>query len=313
MMAGPVPDDAVFPAMPLDRWIDTKETLHRWLQIVGKIRLAAGPPRNHWWHVPFHVTGRGITTRPMGGDPVFTIDFDFVDHRLLVHTTTGRTASFPLPGQSVASFYEHTLSALGDLGIAPVIDRPEPFDLPDTTPFAHDTAHAAYEPEWATRYWRVLSQVSLILEEFAGGYSGKTSPVHHFWHTFDIAVTRFSDREVALPATVDPVTREAYSREVISFGFWFGDVSFAEPAFYSYTAPEPEGLPSEPLQPAAAEWLARDTGHLAVYRYEDARAVDDPRASVLAFYDSAYRAGATRAGWDIDRYDAPGGATATPP
>jgi hypothetical protein len=307
------PGVASLPAMPLERWVDTKDTLHRWLQIVGKIRLAAGPPRNHWWHVPFHVTGRGITTRPMGFDPVFTIDFDFVDHRLLIHTTAGRTVSFPLSGQSVAAFYEHTVRALGDLGIELVINRPEPFDLSDSTPFEHDTAHATYDPVWATRYWQVLSHVSLILEEFAGGFSGKTSPVHHFWHTFDIAVTRFSDREVVLPATADAVTREAYSRELISFGFWFGDDSFPEPAFYSYTAPEPDGLASEPLRPAGAEWLARDTGHLAVYRYEDARAAGDVRAPVLAFYDSAYRAGATRAGWDIARYRAPGGATAQPP
>ena len=188
---GSVGGHEAFPAMPLEQWVDTKDTLHRWLQIVGKIRLAVGPPRNHWWHVPFHVTGRGITTRPMGGDPIFTIDFDFVDHRLLIHTTAGRTASFSLPGRSVASFYDGVLSALGDLGIAFVIDRPVPFDLSDATPFAADTIHSTYDPVWVTRYWQVLSRVSLILEEFAGGFSGKTSPVHHFWHTFDIAVTRF--------------------------------------------------------------------------------------------------------------------------
>jgi hypothetical protein len=246
----------------------------------------------------------------MGADPIFTIDFDFVDHRLIIHTTAARTASFSLPGQSVASFLDCTLAALGDLGVALVIDRPEPFGLSDDTPFAQDTAHATYDPEWATRYWRVLSQVNLLLEEFAGQFSGKTSPVHHFWHSFDLAVTRFSDRVVDLPATVDPVTREAYSRELISFGFWFGDRSYDAPAFYSYTAPEPELLSSEPLRPAAAEWLTRGTSHLAVYRYDDARTTDDPRASVLTFYDSAYRAGATRAGWDIARYAAPHGATA---
>jgi len=303
---------ATFPAMPLAQWIDTKETLHRWLQIIGKIRLAAAPPRNHWWHVPFHLTGRGITTRPMGTDPVFTIDVDLVGHRLLVHTITGRSASFSLPGHSVASFHDRILRALGDLGVPVVIDKPEPYDLTDATPFAEDTAHASYDPVWATRYWQVLSQVNLLLEEFAGGYSGKTSPVHHFWHTFDIAVTRFSDRVVRLPATVDAVTREAYSREVISVGFWFGDASFPEPAFYAYTAPEPMGLASEPLQPPEAHWLARDTGHVALYRYDDARGTADPRTSVLAFYDSAYRAGATRAGWDIARFDAPGGSTAPP-
>jgi Family of unknown function (DUF5996) len=230
-----------FPPMPLEAWADTKDTLHRFAQIVGKIRLAASVRRNHWWNVPFHLTGRGITTRPMGHNPIFTIDFDFVDHRLLAHAITGQTVSFPLMSESVASFYDRTIAALRALGVDVAIERPEPFDLSDSTPFAEDTAHATYDPEWVTHYWRVLSQVALVLEEFAARFSGKTSPVHHFWHTFDIAVTRFSDRHVDHSPDTDPITREAYSREVISFGFWFGDEKFTEPAFYSYTAPEPEG------------------------------------------------------------------------
>jgi Family of unknown function (DUF5996) len=148
-----------------------------------------------------------------------------------------------------------------------------------------------------------------VLEEFAARFSGKASPVHHFWHTFDIAHTRFSERQIVQPPKADPVTREAYSREVISFGFWFGDDAFPEPAFYSYTAPEPEGLAREPLQPKAAEWTERDDSHLAVLRYERARAETDPRAAVLAFYESAYQAGARHAGWDIDRLACPGGIT----
>lgn len=304
--------DADFPAMPLGEWVETKETLHRWVQVVGKIRLAASPPRNHWWHVALHVTGRGLTTGPMGRDPIFTIDFDFVDHRLLVHTTAGRTESFSLVGQTVASFHERTLSALGDLGIALVIDRPEPYGLSSRTPFADDRAHGAYVPEWGTRYWQVLSSVSQLLEEFAGGFSGKTSPVHHFWHTFDLAVTRFSDRVVDQSPAVDPVTREAYSREVISSGFWFGDASFPEPAFYSSVAPEPAGLAVDTLRPDGAEWVGRAGSHLAVYRYADARAAGDPRAAALSFLDHAYRVGAGRAGWDVDKYDAPHGRTAAP-
>jgi hypothetical protein len=307
-----VPDQAedvgLFPPMPLDAWADTKATLHRFVQIVGKIRLAASMRRNHWWNVAFHLTGRGITTRPMGSDPIFTIDFDFIDHRLLVHAITGQTVSFSLGEQSVASFYRHTLDALRTLGINVSVDRPEPFDLPDATPFAADTGHAAYDPAWVTRYWRVLSQVGLVLEEFAARFSGKTSPVHHFWHTFDIAVTRFSDRHVDHAPESDPVTREAYSRELISFGFWFGDDEFPEPAFYSYTAPEPEGLAYEPLRPDAAEWTGHDS-HLAVLRYNDARADDDPRAIVLTFLESAYQAGARRAGWDVPRLACPGGIT----
>jgi hypothetical protein len=303
----------LFPPMPLGEWQDSKATLHRFAQVVGKIRLAASVRRNHWWNVPFQLTGRGITTRPMGqadGNPIFTVDFDFVDHRLLVTTVDGTAMSFPLYNQSVASFYRNTLDALAALGIRMDIDIPRPFDLPDATrPFAEDTEHAAYDPTQVNRYWQVLSQVTLVLEEFAAGFSGKASPVHHFWHTFDVAHTRFSDRHVEQPADADPVTREAYSREVISFGFWFGDDSFTEPAFYSYTAPEPGGLAAEPLRPAPAQWVARNDSHLAVLRYEDARAQPDPRAAVLAFYESAYQAGARHAGWDIAGFASPGGIT----
>ncbi|MGY1821590.1 DUF5996 family protein [Geodermatophilus sp. SYSU D00079] len=207
----------VFPPVPLAEWADTKETLHRFLQVVGKLRLANAPRRNHWWHIPFHLTGRGLTTRPMGFDPVFAVDLDLVDHRL----------------------------------------------------------------------------------EIAGRSYAKTSPVHHFWHTFDLAVTRFSDRRVAQPADVDPVTREAYSHEVISAGFWFGDDQVPEPAFYSYTAPEPAGLAEEPLRPAAARWIDSRGAHLALLPYEEVRTAADPRGVVLDFLDSAYVAGARRAGWDL--------------
>jgi hypothetical protein len=303
----------LFPAMPLAGWHDTKETLHRFAQVVGKIRLASGPRRNHWWHAPFHLTGRGLTTRPMGladGNPIFTIDFDLVAHRLVLTTVDGGAVSFPLQGQSVASFYRQVTRALATLEVQAEPAVPRPFDLPDAErPFADDTEHDTYDPAMVSRYWQVLSQVNLVLEEFAGGFSGKVSPVHHFWHTFDIACTRFSDRVVDQPPEADPVTREAYSREVISFGFWFGDEVFAEPAFYSYTAPEPEGLATAPLTPATARWSEQRGGHLAVLRYDDARAESDPRAAVLAFYESAYQAGAQRAGWDVARLACPGGVT----
>ncbi|MFF3057818.1 DUF5996 family protein [Streptomyces sp. NPDC057909] len=303
----------LFPPIPLAEWRDTKETLHRFAQVVGKVRLAASVRRNHWWNVPYHLTGRGITTRPMGqidANPIFTIDFDFVGHQLIVARLDGMTVSFPLSGMSVASFHKRVMAALDALGVRVDIDTPRPFDLPDADrPFSEDTEHAAYDPEHATRYWQVLSQVALVLEEFAARSSGKVSPVHHFWHTFDIAHTRFSERQIDQPPQIDPVTREAYSREVVSFGFWFGDDSFAEPAFYSYTAPEPAQLAEEPLRPEAAQWVARGDSHLAVLLYDAARTRPDPRASVLDFYESAYRAGAGRAGWDIDRLACPGGMT----
>ncbi|MGW0693039.1 DUF5996 family protein [Streptomyces sp. NPDC002738] len=303
----------LFPPIPLAEWRDTKETLHRFAQVVGKVRLAASVRRNHWWNVPYHLTGRGITTRPMGqidGNPIFTIDFDFVGHQLIVARLDGMTVSFPLSRMSVASFHKGVMAALDALGVRVDIDNPRPFDLPDADrPFSEDTEHAAYDPEHATRYWQVLSQVALVLEEFAARFSGKVSPVHHFWHTFDIAHTRFSERRIDQPPQIDPVSREAYSREVVSFGFWFGDDSFAEPAFYSYTAPEPAQLAEEPLRPEAAQWVARGDSHLAVLPYDAARTRPDPRASVLDFYESAYRAGAGRAGWDMDRLACPGGMT----
>jgi Family of unknown function (DUF5996) len=293
-----------FPPMPLSAWVDTKQTLHRYLQIVGKIRLDQGPSRNHWWNVPFHVTGRGLTTRPMGADPIFAIDLDLVDHRLEVATLAGDRVSFPLPGLSVATFYGRLLAALEHLGVAVSI-RPVPFDLADATPFAEDTAHAAYDPFWVNRYWQVLSQVALVLEEFAGRSYAKTSPVHHFWHSFDLAVTRFSDRRVPQPRDVDPVTREAYSHEVISAGFWFGDDDVPEPAFYAYAAPEPAGLVDELLRPDAARWVDSRGAHLALLTYDAVRAAPDPRATVLDFYESAYVAAATRAGWNLRELSRP--------
>ncbi len=252
----------LFPPIPFAEWRDTKETLHRFAQIVGKIRLAASVRRNHWWNVPFHLTGRGITTRPMGqvdGNPLFTIDFDFVGHRLVVATLDGRTVSFPLVGRSVASFYAGGHGALAALGVRVELAIPRPFDLPDAArPFAEDTEHAAYDagarqpllagPQpGGARCWRSSPRA-------IRGRSARCTTSG----TPSTSPTPGSPTGTSTsPAEVDPVTREAYSREVISFGFWFGDDSFTEPAFYSYTAPEPAGLAEEPLQPAAARWAAR--------------------------------------------------------
>lgn len=291
----------LFPPIPYAGWSDTLATVHRFAQVVGRVRLLASPRRNHWWNVPFHLTGRGLTTRPMGLDPTFTVDLDLLDHRVDVSTVEGRRASFGMAGRSVASFHrelQHALAAAGVRGVD--IAGARPFDLPDADrPFAEDTEHASYDTAAVTRYWQVLSQVNLVLEEFAGRFSGKTSPVHHFWHTFDLALTRFSDRVVPPAEGTDPVTREAYSREVVSSGFWFGDPSFPDPAFYSYTAPEPAGLAEAGL-PSGAYWLERRGSHLAVLPYEAARSAADPKEAVLAFFEAAYRAGATRAGWDVE-------------
>jgi hypothetical protein len=283
-------------------WPETLATLHRFTQVVGKIRLAASPRRNHWWNVAFSLTGRGMTTRPMGADPIFTIDFDFLDHRLEATTADGLSFSFQLPGKSVAAFTGELRRGLQSIGVHTWPEHPHPYGLPDAArPFAEDEEHAAYDPAAVTRWWQTLSRINLLLEEFAAGWAGKTSPVHVFWHSFDIAVTRFSDRHVDPGAGTDPVNREAYSREVISFGFWFGDDSFPEPAFYSYTAPEPPGLTDEPLEPRSTRWTERSGSHLAVLSYDDARRQPDPHEAVLAFLESAFRAGAARAGWDVVR------------
>ncbi|MEU6999900.1 DUF5996 family protein [Nonomuraea sp. NPDC046570] len=301
----------LFPAMPYEDWIKTKETFHRFAQIVGKVRLAASVRRNHWWNVPYHLTGRGLTTRPMGGLdglPLFCIDFDLVRHRLVIDRLDGRSVSFGLVGQSVASFYADLFTALADLDISVDIHA-TPFDLGDSTPFAEDRAHAHYDPALITRYWQVLSQVAQVLERFAADFCGKTSPVHHFWHTFDLAVTRFTGRVAGPSPQADPVTREAYSWEVISAGFWFGDEERPWPAFYSYTAPEPEGLDKEPLWPDWAAWIPSRGSHLAVLRYDDARTSDDPVMTVLGFLESAYRAGARRTSCDAEGLASPRGVT----
>jgi hypothetical protein len=285
--------------MPAQGWSGTRETLHRFLQVVGKVRLDQAPPRNHWWHVPFHLTGRGLTTRPMGSGVVFSIDFDFVAHRLVIDSLSGASTSFSLPGLSVAAFHERLFAGLRGIEVRPHI-RAVPFDLTDSTPFAEDHLHAEYDEASVVRYWQVLSWAWLLLERYAGWCTAKTSPVHHFWHSFDLAVTRFSDRVVPHGPEVDGVTRQAYSHEAISAGFWFGDKDFPAPAFYSYTAPEPDGLAGDPLVPAAASWVPSRGGHLAVLPYEDVRTAPDPAADVLAFLDSAYLAGARRAGWDTE-------------
>ncbi len=306
-------DEQEFPALDLAGWRSTKETVHRFTQIVGKIRLEASPRRNHWWNVPFQITGRGITTRPMRDTAtgrMFTIDFDFVAHRLVITTLDGDEVSFPLPDHSVAGFYEAVVSALERLGIRTRPRLPHPFDLPDSDrPFAEDTEHRHYDQHAVTTYWRVLSRVGWELEVFSADWSGKTSDVNHFWHTFDVAVTRFSDRRVESdPATgamsdpsTDPVTREAYSREVISSGFWFGDDNVPEPAFYSYTAPSPDGLTDSSLQPSAAHWIAQGGSNLAVLPYEVVRRSESPHSVIQDFYRSSYRAGADRVHWPADR------------
>jgi hypothetical protein len=284
------------PELHLADWRPTKDTLHLYCQIVGKIRLATTAPRNHWWNVPLYVDVRGLTTRRLHHhDTTFAITIDFVDHAVVVRTADGRTRSFELgAGLPVAEFDARLHGLLRDLAIDVEI-REEPFGVPMTTPFPDDTDHASWDRDAIARFGRVLDWSDSVFEEFSGWFGGKTSPVHLFWHSLDLAVSRFSGRP-APPIDADPVTQEAYSREVISFGFWAGDDNVGDAAYYSYTAPEPKGLRDQPL--SAGEWIEFGSGSLAILRYDMVRTARDPRQGLLAFFQSAYEAGARLAGWD---------------
>jgi uncharacterized protein DUF5996 len=293
-----------FPEIPLDAWRPTKNTLHLYLQIVGKIRLKTHPRINHWWHVPFYVSPRGLTTRTIpykGGN--FEIEFDLKEHKLKIHTSSGGYEDFDLyDGLTVADFYKSVFANLAKLGIEPEIWS-VPYEAPSTTPFAEDTENRSYDKEYIERFHQTLVAVDDIFEEFRGRFTGKSTPVHLFWHSFDLALTRFSGRPAPPMPEANMVTREAYSHEVISFGFWFGDDkpnSVADPAFYSYAAPKPEGLEKEPLQPNAAFWTP--DGGMALLMYDEVRKSDNPRSTVLDFLESAYKAGARRADWDIEDF-----------
>ena len=283
------------PELHLADWRPTKDTLHLYAQIVGKIRLATTPARNHWWNAALYTDVRGLTTRRLRHrGTTFEITIDFLDDALVVSTADGRTRAFGLDGLSVADFDARIHAVLDELGVDVEIEE-VPFGVPMTTPFPEDREHAAWDGDAVRRFGRVLDWSDSVLEEFSGWFSGKTSPVHVFWHSFDLAVTRFSGRR-APPGTGDPVSSEAYSHEVISFGFWPGDDNLGDAAYYSYTAPEPEGLRDQPLPVGA--WHASGTGSLAVLPYETVRLARDARTTLLAFCQAAYEAGARLADWD---------------
>jgi hypothetical protein len=289
-----------FPSLPLENWRPTKNTLHLYLQIVGKIRLKLFPRINHWWHVALYVSPRGITTRPIPyGAGSFEIEFDFCDHVLRIKCDTGDSREFPLrDGLSVAEFYRQVFENLAALGIDVKI-RAIPYEAPSKIPFAEDTENMSYDKEYIERFHRILVSVNNIFEEFRGRFTGKSTPVHLFWHSFDLALTRFSGKPAKMREGAGMVEAEAYSHEVISFGFWAGDDKVPAPAFYSYAAPEPAGLADEKLGPDSARWNEANGSHMAVLMYDDIRGSDSPREKVLEFLESAYQAGAKRAGWDI--------------
>lgn len=289
--------DPAWPALPFEAWRDTRETLHRWLQIVGKARMALHPKLNHWWHVTLYVTPRGLTTGSIPVDRrLLAIDLDLIDHDLQVATSDGGRRRFGLEGLSVAGFHAALLDALRALGTEPEIVS-VPYEI-GGPPFAQDEVHAAYDRDAIERYHRILVGVAGAFEEFRGWFAGKSTPVHLFWHSFDLALTRFSGRLAPPMEGGTSSDREAYSHEVISFGFWPGDENVPEPAFYSYTWPAPEGLTDEPLRPDSARWGEMHGSPMALVAYDAVRSAEEPRDAILSFLESAYRAGATRGGWD---------------
>ena len=301
--ASVIPKGGALPELELEDWEATKDTLHLWAQIIGKIKLALTPLKNQWWNVPLYLDARGLTTRVLRqGERSFRVDLDFVEHRLELTTDEAGSRGFELSdGLSVAAFYERLFGLLATAGIEVRI-RPEPFGVPMTTPFSDDNEHASYDAAAVERYWRALEWTYWVIEGFAGWFSGKASPVQVYWHSFDLAYTRFSGRDAPTDPGSDSVSREAYDQEVISFGFWAGDRNTRFPAFYSYTAPEPEGLTKRMLEPAAAGWTAANGGHLAVLAYEEVRASEDPQRDLLGFLEGAYQAGAAAADWPLDQF-----------
>jgi hypothetical protein len=292
------PPPLELPPLPLDEWEDSKDTLHLFVQIVGKVRLRLHPKLNHWWHVTLYVSPRGLTTRaiPYGGAS-FEIAFDLIEHVLRITTSRDEERSFPIDSLSVAQFYERLFAALAELGIEALI-LARPYEHKSQIPFAEDHEHEAYDRERVQRYWRILVGVNNTLETFRSRFLGKRTPVHLFWHSFDLALTRFSGRPAPEMTGGSASDREAYSHEVISVGFWAGDQNLRAPALYSYTYPEPDGLKAEPLRPASASWIDQRGSAMALLMYDDLRAERDPRAALLDFFQSAYEAGAKRAGWD---------------
>ena len=287
------------PALPLDEWEATKETLHLYLQIVGKIKVKLSHHINHWWHISYHLTSRGLTTTPIPYDAgTFEIEFDFIDHQVVITTSGGERRIIPLSARPVAEFYREVMETLAALGIEVRI-LARPYGVPMTEPFAEDMTHASYDREYVERFFQIISAAEQVFREFRGRFIGKCSPVHLFWHSFDLAVTRFSGRPAPIAEGADPVTREAYSHEVISAGFWAGDANVRGAAFYAYAAPEPAGLREEPLRPSSARWVESNGSSMALLMYDDLRASATPREDLLAFLESSYQAGARRAAWDV--------------
>ena len=290
-----------WPALPYAAWKDTCTTLHLWTQVVGKVRLVQTPWVNHSWHVAYYVTARGLTTSPIRhGERVFQIDFDFIDHRLLIQTGEGELRTLPLKPRTVADFYHTVLAQLTELGL-PVAINTTPNELVEATPFEKDDKHHSYDPDAVRRFFAALLQADRVLKEFRARFHRKCSPVHFFWGSFDLAVTRFSGRAApphpgGIPHLPDRVAREAYSHEVSSCGFWPGNDALPEAAFYAYAYPEPAAFPSAAVRPTAAYY--HPNLREFILSYDSVRKMDSPDTALLDFFQSTYEVAAIEGRWD---------------
>jgi len=296
MLPSPVDRPECWPALPLGSWKDTYATLHMWSQIVGKVRLALTPLVNHWWNIPLYVTARGLTTsRIPYGKRAVELRFDFIEHQLVLETSDGALKRLPLAAKTVAHFYQEFMSMLRSTDIEVKIWR-MPVEIPNPIPFDQDRIHASYDPKFVERFWRILLSVDAVFGEFRSRFIGKSSPVHFFWGSFDLAVTRFSGRRAPDRPGADEMTREAYSHEVSSVGFWPGTSDVSDAAFYSYAAPEPGGFKEARVQPNAA-FYHKTLGEFLL-PYEEVRKAESPTAALLDFCQSTYEAAANLGNWD---------------
>ena len=296
MSASPYSLSEFWPPLPLAEWRDTCHTLHMWMQVVGKVRLELSPHINHWWEVPLYVSARGLTTSPIPcARGIFEVDFDFIEHTLAIVTSWNENRHLRLHSRTVADFYAHFMRELHALGIDVRI-WPMPVEVPDPIRFDQDEQHARYDPAYAHRFWRLLVTLDTIFKEFRARFLGKVSPVHFFWGSFDLACTRFSGRRAPERPDADKITRDAYSHEVISAGWWPGGGPVADAAFYAYASPEPAKFRDAHIAPKAAFYHPQLNEF--ILSYEDVRTCSDPRSAVLAFLESTYDAGASLGNWD---------------
>jgi hypothetical protein len=290
-----ISNSEAWPPLLLEEWKPTYHNLHMWTQIVGKVRLALTPRVNHWWNVPLYVSARGLTTSPIPyGKDVFEIQFDFIDHKLLIDRCDGLRKTLALDPRTVADFYSEFMSTLHSLGVDLAIYA-KPVEVPDPIPFADDNLYRAYDADAAHRFWRIVTSCDSVFKQFRARFLGKSSPVHFFWGSFDLAVTRFSGRRAPERPGADLITREAYSHEVISAGWWPG-FGLDGPAFYAYAAPEPQGLAKSRVHPQPAFYHPELKEFILMY--DEVRSSQAPERMLMEFLQSTYESAAALAGWD---------------